>query len=85
MTLARLSAVRRIRDAGIECKLISTVHDSIVWDTREANLQAIAAICDGVFKDIPKNIKAIFGYDWKTPLACESKYGPNMTDMRKLP
>lgn len=84
MMLARLSANRRIKDAGIEAKLISTVHDSIVWDTREKNLGAIAAICDGVFTDLHKNIKAVFGYEWVTPMACESKYGPNMKDMSKF-
>jgi DNA polymerase I-like protein with 3'-5' exonuclease and polymerase domains len=33
---------------------------------------------------IPKNIKTIFGYDWKVPMACESKYGPNMKEMQKF-
>jgi len=83
MMLARLSANQRIKDAGIEAKLISTVHDSIFWDTREKNLEAIAAICDGVFTDLHKNIKAVFGYEWVTPMACESKYGPNMKEMSK--
>jgi len=84
MTLARLSANRRIRDAGIDARLISTVHDSIVWDTQEKHLEAIRDICDGVFKDIPANIKKIFGYEWDTPMACESKYGPNMKMMEKF-
>ena len=84
MMLARLSAVKRIKAAGIEARLISTVHDSIVWDTHERYLQAIADICDGVFRDIPKNIQTLFGYKWETPMACESKYGPNMKDMHKM-
>jgi len=84
MMLARLSANKRIKDAGIEAKLISTVHDSIVWDTHEKHLQDIAAICDGVFADLPKNINKLFGYQWDTPMACESKYGPNMKEMSKL-
>lgn len=84
MMLARLSAHKRIRDAGIDVRLISTVHDSIVWDTEEKHLQAIAAICDGVFKDLPKNIHRLFGYEWDTPMACESKYGPNMKEMSRL-
>lgn len=84
MMLARLSADKRIRDAGIEAKLISTVHDSIVWDTHEKYLQDIANICDGVFKDLPKNILRLFSYEWQTPMACESKYGPNMKMMEKF-
>lgn len=84
MMLARLSANRRIKEAGIEARLISTVHDSIVWDTPEKYLEPIRDICDGVFRDIPANIKKIFGYDWETPMAMEAKYGPNMKDMSKF-
>jgi DNA polymerase-1 len=84
MMLARLSANRRIKEAGIEARLISTVHDSIVWDTTEKYLEPIRDICDGVFRDIPANIKKLFNYDWETPMACESKYGPNMKDMKKF-
>lgn len=84
MTVARISAYRRIKKANLPCDFISTVHDSIVVDTTEKYLQPIAKIFDEVFADIPKNIRAVFGYDWKVPMACESKYGPNMKDMRKL-
>lgn len=84
MMLARLSARRRISDAGLECDFISTVHDSIVVDCREKYLEPIRDIFDGVFADLPKNIKALFGYDWTVPMACESKYGPNMKEMSKF-
>lgn len=84
MMLARLSAHRRINDAGIECQFVSTVHDSIVVDTRERHLETIRDIFDGVFRDIPSNIERLFGYKWDVPMACESKYGPNMLDMRKF-
>lgn len=84
MMLARLSAHRRINDAGIECDFISTVHDSIVVDCREKYLEPLQKIFDGVFADLPKNIKALFGYTWEVPMACESKYGPNMKDMKKF-
>lgn len=84
MMLARLSAKKRIDDAGIDCKWVSTVHDSIVLDTPERNLEVLRDLFDGVFADLPKNIKALFGYQWNTPMACESKYGPNMKDLRKF-
>ena len=84
MTIARISAYKRIKKAGIPCDFISTVHDSIVVDTHIRFLEPLAEIFDEVFRDIPKNIKHIFGYDWVVPMACESKYGPNMKDMKKL-
>jgi len=84
MMLARLSANRRIKAAKIDADLISTVHDSIVWDTHEEFLQPIKQICDEVFRDLPQNIERLFGYKWITPMACESKYGPNMLNMTKM-
>jgi DNA polymerase-1 len=84
MTIARISAYKRIKKAGIPCDFISTVHDSIVVDCHSRELDVLARIFDGVFADLPMNIRAAFGYDWKCPMACESKYGPNMKDMKKM-
>jgi len=84
MTLARLSANRRIKEAGIEARLISTVHDSICWDAHNKDLQQITDICYQVFDDLPKNIWKIFGYNWETPMTCEAKAGPNMKDQQKI-
>lgn len=84
MTFARISAYKRIKKAGIPCDFISTVHDSLVVDTREQYLRPIAKIFDQVFADIPKNIKSVFGYEWKVPMSCETKAGPDMKNMSKL-
>lgn len=84
MAIARVSAHRRIVAAGIQCKLISTVHDSIVVDCHSADLQRIADIFYQVFDDLISNIKRLFGYEWKTPLACECKFGVNLKDMQKI-
>jgi DNA polymerase-1 len=84
MMLARLSAYRRIKEAKIKCDFISTVHDSIVVDTYEKHLEQLRDIFDSVFADIPKNIQRLFGYTWEVPLACETKYGPDMKHMSKF-
>jgi DNA polymerase I-like protein with 3'-5' exonuclease and polymerase domains len=81
MMLARISAYKRIKAASIPCKFISTVHDSIVLDCEEQYVPALVEIFHGVFRDIPKNIKTIFGYDWIVPMECECKMGINMKDM----
>jgi hypothetical protein len=84
MMLARLSANKRIKAAGIQADFISTVHDSLVWDTTTKYLVPIKEICDQVFADLPTNIYKLFGYKWDTPMECESKYGPNMKAMEKF-
>lgn len=83
MLIARLSADRRLKEAGIPFKWRLTVHDSLVIDTYSKYLPQVAAIFDSVFADVPKNIKKLFDYDWLVPMACETKYGPNMLKMTK--
>lgn len=84
MMLARLMAYKRIKKANIECKFISTVHDSIVLDAPTKSLEPLAQVFHGVFQDIPKVIKQNFGYTWIVPMACECKYGPDMKNMEKM-
>ena len=84
MMLARIMAKKRIADAGIPVDFISTVHDSIVLDTREQYLEALKDIFDSVFQDLPSRIYNIFGYEWTVPMACESKFGPDMKNMQKF-
>ena len=84
MMLVRISAYKRIKAAGIDCKFISTVHDSIVVDCHSKDIQAIVDIFHQVFADIPKNVYKVFGYTWNVPMDCECKYGMNMKDMKKI-
>jgi DNA polymerase I-like protein with 3'-5' exonuclease and polymerase domains len=84
MMFVRISAHKRIKAAGIPCDFISTVHDSIVLDCRAEHVQAIVKIFHEVFRDLPKNFKAVFGYTWIVPMECECKAGMNMKDMKKI-
>lgn len=84
MCIARISAYNRIRFLGIPCKFISTVHDSIVVDCKTVDLQQIADVFYQVFDDLQKNIWKMFKYEWKTPLACECKFGNNMKETQKI-
>ena len=84
MMMARIMAKKRIDNANIPCDFISTVHDSIVLDTRTQYLEQLRDIFDGVFAELPSRIRSVFGYEWTTPMACESKFGPNMKEMQKF-
>jgi DNA polymerase-1 len=86
MMLARISLRNRLRKLPEShyIKFISTVHDSIVLDAPSEFKAPITQTFHAVFADLPKNIEKVFGYKWKTPLACEVKAGPNMKDMEKL-
>lgn len=83
MLIARISAHKRIKESGITCNFIATVHDSIVVDTPKQNVQFVTDTFHQVFDDIPKNIWNVFKYDWIVPMGCEVKIGKNMKDMVK--
>jgi DNA polymerase-1 len=86
MALARVSFAGRLKKSGLdkEILLISSVHDSIVCDSPSKYLTIVATLFTEVFADLQKNIYKLFQYEWKTPLACEVKYGPNMKEMVKV-
>lgn len=84
MMIARISLFNRIQALGIQCKFISTVHDSLVLDCRTEDLQRIVDIAYQVFDDLIPNIKKLYGYEWVVPMTCECKFGPNMKTMAKI-
>jgi DNA polymerase I-like protein with 3'-5' exonuclease and polymerase domains len=87
MTIARISFWNRLKKLHQPqvhlVRLVSSVHDSIVVDAPTHLLQCITDLFHQVFDDLQLNIKKLFKYDWRVPLACEVKYGVNMKDMQK--
>ena len=84
MTIARISFWKRFKKLGLKGKLIQTVHDDIKTDVPEEEVQTVCKLFYSVFGDLQKNIKNIFGYEWEVPLACETKVGLNMYDMKEI-
>lgn len=82
--LARLEARKRLREAGIECLLISTIHDSIVADTPKQNVEQVGRILFDSIEAVPGLCKKVFDYDFSLPLTSEVQYGPNKKDMKDL-
>ena len=86
MTIARVSFNRRLKNSPYADKTLwrSTVHDSLVVDAPSEYVAPLTSMFHEVFKDIPANIKKLFGYEWKVPLTCEVKAGPNMKEMSEV-
>lgn len=86
MTLARVSFMNKLKKHGLEkvVLLISSVHDSIVVDCPSQYLAQVSKLFHETFKDLQANIYKMFQYEWKTPLACEVKFGMNMKEMEKM-
>lgn len=84
MSVARVSFANRFYNSGIRGELISTVHDSIVLDTPDRNVQAVAQMFHETFRDLPQSISKMFGVNWTLPLLCEVSAGPNMKDLTEI-
>jgi DNA polymerase I-like protein with 3'-5' exonuclease and polymerase domains len=82
--LARLQAAKYLRESGLEGLLISTIHDSIVADAPEKNVEAIGRLLNQAVEDVPKLCKQVFGYEFSLPMTAECQYGPNKRDLKDL-
>lgn len=84
MAIARVDFAKRFWNSGLEGKLRSTVHDSIVIDVPNKNSDTIISMFYKVFEDIPKNFAQIFGVCYNLPLFCEVKVGTDMKNLAKV-
>jgi len=80
MCVARVSFARRFKANAINGVLVSTVHDSIVVDVDDSEVDRTCQLFHDVFDDIPLNLKRIFDIDFPVPTRCEVEYGPNLKD-----
>jgi len=84
MMLARISMLKRMKTRNMKSILISTVHDSIVADCPDEEVEEIHLLFHEVFSDLQKNVKKVFNYDLPVPFPCETKFGVNMKEMEKF-
>ena len=79
--LARLEANKRLKESGVEYKLISTIHDSIVADCPTSSVDVVARILYNSIEAVPRICKQVFGYDFSLPLTSEVQVGKNKREM----
>lgn len=83
MQIARISAWRRLRQKGL---FVGTVHDDLELDV-DNNPELcynISIELEKVFKDIPANVKKVYGYDLKVPMQGEVSFGRTLQGMKKF-
>lgn len=82
--LARLEAAKRLREARLRALLISTIHDSIVADCPDDEVEEVGRILSLSVESVPRLCRMVFGYDFSLPMASEVQYGLNKKDMKDL-
>ena len=83
MAVARVATYQRFKRSGLQSKLCSSVHDSIVADCPENEVQAVSEIFTQVFKELPKLVTQAFGVVWNIDMLGEVSVGPNMADLEE--
>lgn len=82
--LARLQAFKKLRESGMEAKLICTIHDSIVADCPEHETQAVAKILFDSIREVPALCEQVWNYKFKVALSSEVQAGKNKYDMEEI-
>jgi DNA polymerase I-like protein with 3'-5' exonuclease and polymerase domains len=75
MAIARVSLRKRLLKNNLKSLLISTVHDSIVLDCPEKEVDNCVQLVRDVFRDIPDNFKRLFGVEFNLPMRVEIEVG----------
>lgn len=83
MTIARISLSNRMKMARLRSLLVSTVHDDIKVDAPDNEVEQVADMALQVFKDIPMNVKKLFGVTLPIPFPGEVSVGKDLKNMEK--
>lgn len=82
--LGRIEAFRRFREAELEGEFICTIHDSLVYDVPDKNIEATVQILRESVAKIPELCYNNWSYKFSLPVLCEVSVGPNKFDMIEL-
>ncbi len=81
MAIARVSLMKRLKQAGLISLFICTVHDSILIDAPQEEVATVCKLMYDVFRDIPKNFFRLFNVKFNLPMAVEIQTGKTWGDM----
>ena len=82
--LARIEAKRLLAAEGIIADFVQTVHDSIVVDCPENNVEVVGKCLTQAVESVPRLCYEHFDYEFGLPLTCELQVGKNKLDMKEL-
>jgi DNA polymerase I-like protein with 3'-5' exonuclease and polymerase domains len=81
MAVARITAHQKLKRRKLRSLLVNTVHDSLVADSPQEEVDEVKEIFTEVFNELPKNISRAFNIEWTLPMIGETSVGPNMSDL----
>lgn len=82
--LARIETARRFRQEVKRGVLVGTIHDSIVADVPEDEVELSCKIMKESIAKVPELCYNIYKYKFSLPMLCEVQVGPNKNDMKEF-
>lgn len=82
MAIARVAFWKRFNKLGLRGKLVSTVHDSIVVDCPEEEVEVVKQLFYEVFELAPKLFEQWFKVPFNIPLRCEVWVSNSMKEVK---
>jgi DNA polymerase I-like protein with 3'-5' exonuclease and polymerase domains len=83
MAIIRVAFWKRLKQEQIKALPISSVHDSIVVDCPEEEVDVVVSLYREAFQEAPRLFKAWFGEEFNLPLRCECSVGNNMSELEE--
>jgi len=84
MSIARVSAFKRFKERQIQGVFVNTVHDSIVADVPNHEVDRTVELFFDVFKKLPHNFEQVFKVPFDLPTRCEVSVGNNMKELEEV-
>jgi len=84
LTIVRVLIFKYLKEAQLEAKLISTVHDSIDVDAPEREVDKVLEIFKRAFENTPKVFERTFNVNFNVPFLGECFTGPNLKDLKEV-
>ncbi|MHC4640090.1 MAG: DNA polymerase [Planctomycetota bacterium] len=85
MPVAMVAVYTRFRKEGFKSLIIGQVHDSLVFDVKKDELEAIARMCKEEFEKLPEYINSLWPHmNFDMPLTGDAEYGKTWGSLTKL-
>jgi DNA polymerase-1 len=82
--LATVVIKRAMLAKKCKSKMILTVHDSIVFDAVNEEIEWLVKLCTKVAISLPTYIENYWGFEWNVPLAGECEVGKNYGQLKEI-
>jgi DNA polymerase-1 len=84
MAIIRVLLKRMLDVRTLKTKLLCTVHDSVLLDAPDDEVDEVVRLCYKSFEAFPKQWERMFECKWNVPLKVEVQIGPTWGEMKEV-